>query len=148
MLLRVSSEMQGVAADPSAVTDEGARAKSGVEHGGVLLAFAEAVVRGDDAALGQARQDVIAAVGSEGFVDAAGVVGNFQRMVRIADGTGIPLDGPLNLMTLDVQEKLGLKAFGSASNTPEPAALPRVLAGMLQPISGPILRLIGRVYRG
>jgi len=148
MLLRVSSEMAGRAADPMAVTDAGAGVESGVEHGEALLAFAEAVVQGEDDEIERTRTALIAAVGGEGFVDAAAVVGNFQRMVRIADGTGIPLDAPLNAMTANLQADLGLNEFASASNTPELAALPRALATLLQPVAGPLFRMIGRVYRG
>ena len=44
MLLRVSSEIEGAAADVKAVTESGA--ESGVPHGGPLTTFAEAAVLG------------------------------------------------------------------------------------------------------
>ena len=36
------------------------------------------------------------------------MLGNFERMVRIADGTGIPLDGPVVAASNDFREELGL----------------------------------------
>ena len=38
---------------------------------------------------------------------AAGVIGNFERMVRIADGTGIPLDRIVDAMTSDFRAEFG-----------------------------------------
>ena len=51
------------------------------------------------------------------LVDAAGVVANFQRMVRIADATGIPVDPYIAERTGPVSKTLGLEAFRSAANT-------------------------------
>ncbi len=48
------------------------------------------------------------------MVDAAGVVGNFQRMVRIADSTGIPVDGRMAQANADVRDLLGLNELPSA----------------------------------
>lgn len=61
------------------------------------------------------------------MVDAAGVIANFQRMVRIADGTGIPLDEPVAMLTTDIREELGLNHYGSADRTPLPNTFKRVL---------------------
>ena len=65
-------------------------ADSGVPHGSLLTAFAEAAVRQTDALPGL-REQIVSELGVQELVDAAGVVANFQRMVRIADGCGIPL---------------------------------------------------------
>jgi len=43
-------------------------------------------------------------------VDAAGVISNFQRMVRIADATGIGL-GVFEVPSADMREALGINAF-------------------------------------
>ena len=64
---------------------------SGVEHGEVLVELADAVVGRDASAIAVARRRVIEAMGVGAMVDAAAVAANFERMVRIADGTGIPL---------------------------------------------------------
>ena len=64
---------------------------AGVRGSAELTAFAEATVAGDPGAIASARAAVRTALGDEATVDAAAVIGNFQRMVRIADGCGIPL---------------------------------------------------------
>ena len=84
---------------------------SGVEHGAVLIAFAEAMVRDDDAVLRRTRHDVIEVLGPEAMVDAAGVASNFERMVRIADATGIPLGERMAGLTKGVRDHLQLERF-------------------------------------
>jgi hypothetical protein len=82
----------------------------------VLIAFTEAVVEDDDAALARSRQAVIGAMGAAAMVDAAGVAANFERMVRIADSTGIPLDDRMEKMTQTVREELHLERFAGSKN--------------------------------
>lgn len=57
-----------------------------------MLAFAEAALGRDEAALVRAREAVRRAVGDEGLSDAAGVIGGFDGIARIADAIGIPLE--------------------------------------------------------
>ena len=130
-----------------AVTDSAAAAHSGVANGDVLVRFAEAVLGRDDALLERARQEALAALGPDAFVDAAAVVGNFQRMVRIADGTGIPLDTPVNALSTDLQSEIGIDAYGSAANTPPLGTLARSLDRLLRPVTVPLLRLVARTMR-
>jgi hypothetical protein len=118
MMLRASVEAGGGSADLRAVTGGVDPAESRVPNGDVLIALADAVVGGDDAAIARARRELIDRMGAEAFVDACGVIGNFERMVRIADSTGIPLDSPVAAMTVDIREQLGIDEFGSARNTP------------------------------
>ena len=89
---------------------------SGVPHGSLLTDFAEAAVRQTDALPGLRRQ-IVSELGLQQLVDAAGVVANFQRMVRIADGCGIPLDEFTRDATDDCREELGLHQYASAANT-------------------------------
>jgi hypothetical protein len=98
----------------SALTEREAAALSGVEHGAVLIAFAEAMVGEDDAVLARARQAVIAAMSPEAMVDAAGVASNFERMVRIADATGIPLDARMDALSKGVRDHLHLERFAAS----------------------------------
>ena len=109
----------GSEADLQAVMGADA-SNTGVPHGDLLVAFAEAAVSAadeGDAALAAARDALLAAAGPAALVDAAAVVGNFQRMVRIADGTGIPIDSRMNALTAGMREDLGIDRFGSAANT-------------------------------
>ena len=46
-------------------------------------------------------------------MDAAGVIGNFQRMVRIADSTGIPVDGFMAESMSELRDALGLNDLPS-----------------------------------
>ena len=103
-------------------------------HAEVLVGFAEALVRRDDAALARARDEVLEKLGPGGLVDTAAVASNFQRMVRIADSTGIPLDAPVTAMTGDIRGDLELGRFGSSANTREAGALPRALGRALRPV--------------
>ena len=82
------------------------------------MRFAEAVLDEDQAALSRARTGLLRALGPEGLVDAAAVVGLFNAIDRVADATGIPLDEPLLLMSGEVRAELGLERFASAANTP------------------------------
>jgi hypothetical protein len=127
MMLRASVEAGGGDVDLRALTGVADSAESRVPNGDVLIAFAEAVVGGDVAVIARTRSELVERVGPEAFVDACGVIGNFERMVRIADSTGIPLDSPVAAMTVDIREQLGIDGFGSARNTPELGLAGRVL---------------------
>jgi hypothetical protein len=82
-----------------------------VAHSDVLLAFADAIVAADAHALHHTRHGVLEAMGPEAMVDAAGVASNFERMVRIADATGIPLDDRMARASKEVREALELERF-------------------------------------
>ena len=86
---------------------------SGVEGGEALLAFAEAAVTQSDR-LPEARMKLLQELGEQAMLEAAAVVGNFERMTRIADATGIPLDGRNLEFTREVREALELDRFASA----------------------------------
>jgi hypothetical protein len=111
----------------------GADGAAGVAHGAVLCALAEALVGEDDAELARARNAALSALGPAGLVDAVAVASNFERMVRIADATGIALDGPLELATQDLRAELGLARFGSSANTPARGWLGRLAGRALAP---------------
>ena len=96
---------------------------------------------GDDSALGKARGRLLQAVGACGLVDAAAVVANFERMVRIADATGIPLDAPLSILAGELGKELGLLRYGSAANTPAPGIVARLLGALFRPLAHGTLRL-------
>jgi hypothetical protein len=133
----------GVEVDVRAVTDPAAAASSGVAHAETLLAFADALVGADEAALTRARADLAERLGPEALVDAAAVASNFERMVRIADATGIPLDGPLEVMSADLRAELDLARFGSSANTPVTGRAKRLLGRALRPVMFGAIRLFG-----
>ena len=131
----MSSELDGESVDLHAVTAGAAGGASGVPHDRQLIALAEAVVWGGDPELGEARRDALATLGPESFVAAAAVASNFERMVRIADATGIPLDGPLDAISAGMRAELGIDAFGSAANTPRLSAARRLVGRALAPFA-------------
>jgi hypothetical protein len=73
-----------------------------------LVAFAEAVIGEDDGALARARVALMTALGPLGLVDAAGVVGPFNAIDRVADATGIPLEPEKAAASADFRVALDL----------------------------------------
>jgi hypothetical protein len=147
LLLRASGELTGAPVDLRAVVDPAHAAASGVASGELLLALSDALVGGDDAALARVHARVVRALGPAVLVDAVAVASNFERMVRIADGTGIPLDAPVEIATADVRAALGIDHFAAAANTPAPGFLRRRLTPLLGPILRRLVRAVGRRAR-
>ena len=144
LLLRVSGESTGDHYDVKAAAHGGTG--SGVTHGALLVAFAEAVLGTDDDALGEARARVLSELGPAALVDAAAIVATFQQMDRIADATGIALDAMVDIASHDVQTELGLASFASAKNTTS-SPIGRLVGRVLAPIRTPMMRLASRFLR-
>ena len=66
---------------------------------------------GDDADRALARGAVRQAVGDAAFVDVCATVASFNAVVRIADGTGIPLEAAKAERTRDIRAALAIDAF-------------------------------------
>ena len=107
----MSGQIEGKRYDLHAVTAGEAAGPVGVPHERELVALAEAVATGDEAALADARRDALEALGPESFVAAAAVASNFERMVRIADSTGIPLDETTATSTVELRASTGIDSF-------------------------------------
>ena len=116
MLLRVSARQNATEIDLQAINGDPDGAAVGIEFGGELMRFAESVASRDDA-LDRHRAALLDAAGPAVLVDAAGVAANFQRMVRIADSVGIPVDDMSNELGQQVREELGIARFASARNS-------------------------------
>jgi hypothetical protein len=108
-LLRESSEAKGEACDLTLLT--GADGDGNIPHGGLLVAFADAVLGGDDGRLANARSAIRTAMGDAAFVDAAAVAATFNAIDRIADATGIPIEDANAESTAELRATLGLNAF-------------------------------------
>lgn len=80
----------------------------------MLVDLVDAWASGDAAALVSARAAVVEALGADRMLEAAGVVGNFAMMVRIADATGTPLDRGSVDMSADLRSAMGVDAYGTA----------------------------------
>ena len=89
-----------------------------VEFADELMEFATAVVTRDESELASSRTKLLSAANAEVLVDAAAVAGNFQRMVRIADSTGIPLDAERMEMFSMAVDALELRRFKTSEHTP------------------------------
>ena len=139
--------MQGGEVDLNAITSEGHDPGASVEGGPQLAAFAEAMITGTADDVVATRAALVERVGEAGFVRAACVVGNFQRMVRIADATGIPLDGFVMAMTDDFREELGIDDFDGAANTAELGVVGRLGGKLLRRVSKPMLSVMPKIAR-
>jgi len=113
----VSGQFQGTAVDLAAVNGEKVR-EDGVAFAAELVAFTEAVMGDDEAALKQTRAALRAVLSAAAYVDTCAVIGAFNVVDRIADSTGIPLDEGLVAMSQEVRADLDLARFGSSANTP------------------------------
>jgi hypothetical protein len=117
-MLRASIEYYGRDADVRVITEGAKLGDAGIPHGERLATFAEAAVKGDAAELATARDALRDAAGSAALVDAAAVVGNFERMVRIADGTGIPVDSVMSTLVDAVRGHAGGPRTGRIPDPP------------------------------
>ena len=115
-MLRVSAQATSSKVDLQAINGHADSAAIGIEFGAELMRFAEGVaMRLPD--LPERRTELLNAAGAAALVDAAGVAANFQRMVRIADATGIPVDDMQAELGRNVRAELGIERFPSARNS-------------------------------
>ena len=145
-MLRASIEYHGREGDLRAVTEGAKVGDGGIPHGERLSSFVEAALTGDPAELATARDALRDAAGSAALVDAAAVLGNFQRMVRIADATGIPLDGVMRTLSEDFREELGLESYATDRGQAL-GAVARAVAPAARALVGTFLRVVGRRSR-
>ncbi len=150
-MLRASVEMNGKTVNlrplSTGVTDnvDDENIGSAVDGAKDLIEFTDAVLGDDDALLVKRRHQVISAVGPKGFVDAACVVGNFERMVRIADGAGLPLDNAIKAFSEDIREDLGINQYASATHSKKTGPLMRYIAQLARPLVGLLFKLKARL---
>ena len=85
-MLRASAQVSGEDVNLKGIV-EGNQVQTGLPGGPALIRFAETAVGDRVDAISVAREAVKDELGEEAMVDAACVIANFQRMVRIADGT-------------------------------------------------------------
>ena len=90
------------------------------------------------------RAELTAALGADGLREVASVAANFQRMVRVADATGIPQDAPVRALADDLITDLELRSFASSRNTPPPGALEKLLGGVFRAVARRALRRVSR----
>ena len=126
-MLRESVKLSGGSIDFDGLTDPSCTEIRGVPNSHELLQFTNACLGDDAAALAATRQALVDNMGSGALVDTVGVISNFQRMVRIADATGIPSDDAMLVMSADLREQLGINRYVSAANSEQPPFFQRLL---------------------
>lgn len=85
-----------------------------VAHGEVLVRFVDAVLGDDQAELVAARHAVREAVGPAAFVDTCATVASFNAVVKLADGSGVPLEDEKAERTASLRAEFGLDAWHKA----------------------------------
>jgi hypothetical protein len=116
-MLRESIKADGKTIDLEGLADPGCKVIEGLEHSKALIEYSDVFMARDPKRLAEVRDKFQEEIGVEALVDAAGVASNFQRMVRIADATGIPADDGTYADKVDLIGKLGLEQYESAKNT-------------------------------
>lgn len=116
-MLRVSAQTTETEINLQGVVGDANAAEQGIAFGSLLVAFAEAVASREEHQIQAAREALRDEAGDAVLVDAAGVAANFQRMVRIADSVGIPVDDMTNEFGQQTRDQLALDKFPSARNS-------------------------------
>ena len=142
-MLSLSADISHSSVDLQMINGDEAATVGDVAHAKALMNFAEAIARRDETALLQARQVLEQEAGAAVVVDAAAVAGNFQRMVRIADSTGIPLDTRSAALSMGVRKELDLRRFASAENTPTDSWKIKALSVIARPLAKRMLKKLG-----
>ena len=108
-MLRWSAETTGRAWDPRSITDPSVDPL--LPGGRELVALVDATHGSDPGELDRARRGVQDVLGDAALVDAAGVIGNFNQMNRLADATGIPVSARWLERTADLRAATGIERF-------------------------------------
>ena len=96
--------------DLRAVID-GKTATDSVANGALLLRFVDAVLGDSEATLAHVRRQLRETMGEAAFCDAAATVASFNAVVKLADGTGIPLEDYKEEATVGLRADLGIDAL-------------------------------------
>lgn len=114
-MLRASAAANNIPINLMAVADPAT--DSGIAHGDVLLAYADAVTGADYTALAPAITALRGAMGDGALVQAAAIAANFSMNDRAANAIGIPLEGFFLADSGDYRAALGINNYPSARNT-------------------------------
>ncbi len=63
------------------------------------------------------RDELLTTVGPAATGHAAATITAFSGLVRVADGTGIPIDDGLAAVSTDIRDQLALDKLGGAANS-------------------------------
>lgn len=96
----------------------------------------------DSEKLPEARTAVVDRLGEAALVDAAGVIGAFQRMNRLADATGLPVDRPLAVLTAGLDDELGIRGFYTAQHSKRLPWVVRKLGQIMRPFGSVMMKVL------
>lgn len=105
-MLRASTESFEIELTPEGITDPSV--DSGIPGGPALVAFVKAVLLDGEHARAEARSRVRQELGKRALIDAAGCIGNFEMMNRVAEGTGMPISERVLEQTVAWRKRLGI----------------------------------------
>jgi hypothetical protein len=108
-MLSWSAETTGKTWDPRSITDPSIDPL--LPGGRQLAAFVDATHGSDGEALDRSRRDLRDVLGDAATVDAAGVIGNFNQMNRLADAAGIPVSARWLDRTAELRTATGIERF-------------------------------------
>ena len=138
MVLRVSAEATGQKdVDVKAVLGGEHADKSSIPYARELTDFAEAVCRRNPQEIAGARKALMEVAGPKVMVDAAGVAANFQRMNRLADSSGVPLEAFALIGSYAVRKELDVMEYHTASHSVGHSYTP--IVRLLEPLLNPIM---------
>lgn len=144
MLLRVGGEAEELGLELGAAIH--GEAGGGVPAGPLLAALVEAALAPGPSGgrLEAARHQAVEGLGAAAVVDAAAVIGLFQMVDRITNGTGVPLDTPIAILSAGDRSALELDRYASSASTPAVSAPRRLLASLVSPL---LVRLVRSLRR-
>jgi hypothetical protein len=96
--------------DLTAIVDNDA-GTGGIEHGELLNEFVDAMLLGDEQDAARMRKTLRDTLGDAAFVDTCSTVASFNAVVKIADGSGIPLEEAKAETSKQLREDLGINGF-------------------------------------
>jgi len=115
VLLRGSSEFYGKEIDLSAMVRK-SNAHTGIRGESCLISLADGFYSDNQDELTVARDKVEKELGISALVDAAGIIGIFDGIVKVADATGIPLEKDKSLASKEIRLSLGIDKFHPDKN--------------------------------
>ena len=113
-MLSWSAEINQSPVDVRAITDT--TIDPLIPGGVALLRFTDAVLTRSEN-IDATAEAAVAELGPRGLVNAAAVIGNFQMMNRVADGTGMPTGKGTRVRHADLIELLGLARIDHADDS-------------------------------
>lgn len=138
-MLSLSADANSTDIDLKMINGDASASMENLEFAQELMEFAAAIASRDEGNLLKARTTLLDAAGWEVVVEAAAVAGNFQRMVRIADATGIPIDAARLPLMNKAAEELDLRRFESSRNTPKMSFAQKLLAPIMRRLAPRVL---------